>query len=197
VTKSKETQAAEVADVVDSRGVPVRPGFPAKAAKGDRVGIVRSVTDGVATLTDVRSYGQFEAKAETLRVSRSVSSKVGTFLAEEKAQQGMTPGEIKESLKELGESIREAQTHAKSAGRGPRLKSIAPCCCGCGRETQSRFAPGHDARFKGIVLQHLGLDEEDRDAETADRIAQGFEALRERGDLSTFFQDLEARLHSE
>ena len=28
-------------------------------------------------------------------------------------------------------------------------KPTRPCFCGCGGETQSRFVPGHDARFHG------------------------------------------------
>jgi len=41
-------------------------------------------------------------------------------------------------------------------------KPTRPCYCGCGGETQSRFVPGHDARFHGwarkIAKGDLQLD---------------------------------------
>lgn len=32
-------------------------------------------------------------------------------------------------------------------------KAAAVCLCGCGRETKGRFAPGHDARLRGVLLR--------------------------------------------
>ena len=32
-------------------------------------------------------------------------------------------------------------------------KAAKPCSCGCGTPTQSLFAPGHDARVKGILAR--------------------------------------------
>lgn len=41
-------------------------------------------------------------------------------------------------------------------------KPTRPCFCGCGGETQSRFVPGHDARFHGwarkVAKGELNLD---------------------------------------
>lgn len=34
-----------------------------------------------------------------------------------------------------------------------RTNATRDCRCGCGRSTQSTFAPGHDAILKGLVLR--------------------------------------------
>ncbi len=44
-----------------------------------------------------------------------------------------------------------AATKAPKAPKKP--KSTHDCICGCGRETGGLYAPGHDARVKGILLQ--------------------------------------------
>lgn len=48
---------------------------------------------------------------------------------------------------------------AKSAPKNPK-----PCHCGCGNQTGGFFYPGHDARFKGWLLQI------ERGEETADKL---------------------------
>jgi hypothetical protein len=53
---------------------------------------------------------------------------------------------------------RMAKLKAKSATRAAgRTKSAPkvpkPCHCGCGQQTGGYFVPGHDARFKGWLLQ--------------------------------------------
>lgn len=43
-----------------------------------------------------------------------------------------------------------------SATRGEREKKVRPtkpCACGCGTETKSEWAPGHDARARGWALR--------------------------------------------
>lgn len=40
-----------------------------------------------------------------------------------------------------------ATLRPRAAGKPP-----VACGCGCGRDTQSRFAPGHDARLKGALI---------------------------------------------
>jgi len=32
-------------------------------------------------------------------------------------------------------------------------RSLAPCICGCGGQTQSEFVAGHDGRTKGLILR--------------------------------------------
>lgn len=34
-----------------------------------------------------------------------------------------------------------------------RTRPISMCACGCGRLTQRTFAPGHDARLKGLMIR--------------------------------------------
>ena len=36
-----------------------------------------------------------------------------------------------------------------------RIRPTYACRCGCGRPTQSTFAPGHDARLKGLILRQI------------------------------------------
>lgn len=38
-------------------------------------------------------------------------------------------------------------------GKARKQKDLRDCACGCGRTTQSRFAPGHDARLLGWTLR--------------------------------------------
>lgn len=37
----------------------------------------------------------------------------------------------------------------------PKSKEPKLCQCGCGRETQAKFAPGHDATLKSMLLGRL------------------------------------------
>ena len=46
-----------------------------------------------------------------------------------------------------------AKIKAKTAPKQKKLKKTHDCLCGCGGETFGLFAPGHDARVKGILLK--------------------------------------------
>lgn len=39
--------------------------------------------------------------------------------------------------------------------RGRSASNWTNCACGCGQGTQSTFAPGHDARLKGLMIRNL------------------------------------------
>ena len=43
-------------------------------------------------------------------------------------------------------------TEEVSFGRATK-KAPAPCWCGCGGTTKSKFVPGHDSRFHGLAKQ--------------------------------------------
>lgn len=75
-------------------------------------------------------------------------------------------GEVKEkSLKEKNQERRAGLEQKKAAEKEERekrraeakaekvAKSKQPCKCGCGQLTGGFFFPGHDARFKGWMLQ--------------------------------------------
>lgn len=53
-------------------------------------------------------------------------------------------------------------TKAKGEAKVKKAKSTHDCICGCKRETMGLYAPGHDARVKGILISvergKLGLD---------------------------------------
>lgn len=36
-----------------------------------------------------------------------------------------------------------------------RTRPTSACRCGCGRLTQRMFAPGHDARLKGLIIRQI------------------------------------------
>jgi len=40
---------------------------------------------------------------------------------------------------------------ARSKANGKKPKTVRKCFCGCGEETMSYFAPGHDGRFHGLM----------------------------------------------
>lgn len=55
--------------------------------------------------------------------------------------------EEKEAAKKDREAKRAADKEAREAAKNK------PCKCGCGGTTTGNFVPGHDARFKGWLLQ--------------------------------------------
>lgn len=62
-------------------------------------------------------------------------------------------------------TVQGAVVKAKREAK-PKLDSTRDCLCGCGTETGGRFAPGHDARVKGLLLKV------ERGEEKADSLAE-------------------------
>jgi hypothetical protein len=48
-------------------------------------------------------------------------------------------------------SAKKAST--KSAAKKTSTKELRPCLCGCGTKVSRFFAPGHDARLRGMLLR--------------------------------------------
>jgi len=47
----------------------------------------------------------------------------------------------------------KAKVEGKETPKAPKPRKTHDCVCGCGIETLSVFAPGHDARVKGLLLK--------------------------------------------
>ncbi|MCU1245387.1 MAG: hypothetical protein JWN02_1297, partial [Acidobacteria bacterium] len=52
------------------------------------------------------------------------------------------------------ESATTTPSH-KGKRKPPKEKPTRPCLCGCGIETKSAFAAGHDSRVKGTLIKTL------------------------------------------
>jgi len=66
-------------------------------------------------------------------------------------------------------------------------KSLAPCICGCGGQTQSEFVAGHDGRTKGLILRltrkRMTMDQIEEMHGTIGRaIVRGLERMMSEGD---------------
>lgn len=79
------------------------------------------------------------------------------------AEPAAAPTPVTKAQKDDAEAAKRAIAKAKEAKSKPagekkapkekKLKKTHNCLCGCGAETLSLYAPGHDARVKGILLK--------------------------------------------
>lgn len=70
---------------------------------------------------------------------------------------------------------------------GRKIKNEAmECCCGCGTETQGGwFAPGHDARFRSILVKAV----HDGDKDAKDRLAHAPAIPEPSGDIDATYDE--------
>lgn len=70
---------------------------------------------------------------------------------------------------------KKAANKANGAAKVARVKAektVRPCVCGCGTETTSYFAPGHDARYHGYLkkLADGRIDAKGKDAKSGEQV---------------------------
>lgn len=60
----------------------------------------------------------------------------------------------KSSSKNRARTVADKKATAKSASSNGSAKAdLRPCLCGCKTKVKRFFAPGHDARLKGMLLR--------------------------------------------
>lgn len=98
----------------------------------NEVRIARSESEQEKTMADVSAAPVADKKTNAVRDKmKKLVDKGAKARATKKAKGERVPGEKKEK----------------------KAKVMKPCTCGCGDQTPSYFVPGHDARFKGWLLQ--------------------------------------------
>ena len=79
---------------------------------------------------------------------------VPTPVIEAAGLKGVEMAKAKAAAAKAGGLTKKAAAEKKKAEpKAKKLKKTHDCLCGCGTETLSLYAPGHDARVKGILLK--------------------------------------------
>lgn len=99
------------------------------------------------------------APAPPAAAKKAVSSKPGATTKKPVSVRGAEQAAAMASIDKAKQKA-DGKAEPKAAAK-PR--SSHDCLCGCGKETLSLFAPGHDARVKGIILK-VERGDLDRDA---------------------------------
>lgn len=92
---------------------------------------------------------------ERIRYER-IKQEVAMAVAAPPGVEGKTNKQLNEDRKAKLAADKAAKAAAPKAAKEPRVKkekTQSPCKCGCGNLTGGFFYPGHDARFKGWLLQ--------------------------------------------
>lgn len=114
--------------------------------------MVEVVDEGLLNEAELKRYRRFEIDRLENVMAKAVSAAVvdASLPAATKTNAQLN----KERLEALKASKAQAKAEKAATPKEPKApKEPKFCKCGCGGATGSNFVPGHDARFKGWLLQ--------------------------------------------
>lgn len=112
----------------------------------------------------------------TARVGQRVTTLAAVGAAKEEPEMAQTKSARSKATK-VAEKERKAKLVSKKAAKAPKAKKAPSdkatndCLCGCKTKVGGKFAPGHDARVKGMLLRI------ERGEESVDKLPAALSAL--------------------
>lgn len=92
--------------------------------------------------------GEPETKPESFPTEAEANTKLADFA------KGKAAKEEKAAAAKAPKTLKDGRAKLPPLPRGAgKPKPLVDCSCGCGMQTRSKFAPGHDSRLRGWALR--------------------------------------------
>ena len=154
-TRKRRAEEAAAA----AQGVPLEavPGLGPSSTPGELVETAQAGTDGAdeagaGQASTVSYVGDPEADPDTLPLAETGAEEADMATAQARQRARKSKGDKRRSKAAAGSTARAAK-RAGGTKREAKPKEQRDCSCGCGGKTGGYFVMGHDARFKGWMLQ--------------------------------------------